>query len=182
MSDFPVKAEDKTNTLAIVLIGLSTTVILWASVVALQAYFKNTQGEISYERDAQGLTSDVRGLDAKQRAALAKMEYADASKGSLKHLPIELAKAAVVQAAAEGTDLIPTLGALNVPTVPAVPGKAADDAALQAPAVPAVAPAEGGIADPTAPNPAAGISPADNPAVEEAPPPGPPKEEAEDTP
>lgn len=133
MSDFPEKAEDKVNTLAIVAIGLATTVILWASVVALQAYFENTEGEIASERAAQGLTSGIRDLDSLQRAALTKTEYADASKGTLKHLPIDLAKAAVIDAAAQGTSMIPSLGELNVATVPAVPGKPADDAKIETP-------------------------------------------------
>ncbi len=144
MSDFPEKAEDKVNSLAIVVIGLATTAILWAGVVALQAYFENTHGEIAAERAAQGLTSGIRDLDARQRADLATTVYADPKAGTLKRLAIEEASAGVLASAKAGTSMIPSLGELNVPTVPAVAGKPAADATVEAPApVDGLAPVDG---------------------------------------
>ena len=79
----------------------------------------------------------VRDLKAEQRADLAKTAYADASKGTLKRLNVETAKSLVVRDAKGGGSLIPSLGELNVPTVPAAAGRPADDATIEPPADPA---------------------------------------------
>ncbi len=134
MSDFPEKAPDKTNAVAVVVIGLATTAVLWAFVVYLQSYFENTHGEIAARRAAKGRSAMVRDLKAEQRADLVKTAYADASKGTLKRLNIEHAKSLVVRDAKTGGSLIPSLGALDVPTIPAAAGRPADDATIEPPA------------------------------------------------
>ncbi len=172
MSDFPEKAPDRTNALAVLVIGLATTAILWASVIALQAYFENTQGEISAARKARGLSAEVRDLNAEQRADLSKTAYADATKGTLKRLNVETAKSLVVRDAKGGGSLIPTLGELNVPTIPAAAGRPVDGASSE-PAAPVdgaapAAPVDG--AAPAAPvDGAAPAAPAAAPAAEPTP-------------
>ena len=136
MSDFPEKAKDGTNAAAVMVIGLATTAVLWAFVVYLQAYFATTEGDIAAERAAMGKSAEVRDLKAAQRADLSKTKYADPSKGTLKRLDIRLAKSLVVRDAKAHAPLIPTLGELNVPTVPASAGRPVDGAAIEAPAAP----------------------------------------------
>jgi hypothetical protein len=140
MSDFPEKAPDQTNAVAVVVIGFATTAVLWASVVYLQAYFENTQGEIAASRASQGRSALVRDLKAEQRADLAKTTYADATKGTLKRLNLETAKSLVVRDAKGGGSLIPSLGELNVPSIPAAAGRPVDGATMEPPAPPADAP------------------------------------------
>lgn len=160
MSDFPVKAEDKVNSGAVMVIGLATTAILWASVVALQANFEDTEGEMAAERASQGRSDIVRSLKAAQRDDLNKTTYANPQKGTLKRLSIENAKRVVVRDAKAGApSLIPTLGPLNVTDVPAQPGKPS-----LVPPAPAPAPAPTGDAPsgatPTEEAPAAEAAPA----------------------
>tara|TARA_R110002096_G_scaffold171490_4_gene344515 strand:+ start:149308 stop:149850 length:543 start_codon:yes stop_codon:yes gene_type:complete len=140
MSDFPEKAPDNTNAVAVVVIGLATTAVLWAFVVYLQAYFETTEGEIAASRASMGRSALVRDLKAEQRADLAKTTYADASKGTLKRLNVETAMSLVVRDAKTEGSLIPSLGVLNCPTIPASAGRPADDSAINpcAPAAPAV--------------------------------------------
>jgi hypothetical protein len=126
MSDFPVKAEDKVNSGAVLVIGLATTAILWASVVALQANFEDTEGELAAERESQGRSDVVRDLNTAQLRDLNQSTYADPQKGTLKRLSIENAKRVVVRDAKAGApSLIPMVGPLNVPTIPVAAGKPA---------------------------------------------------------
>lgn len=177
MSDFPEKSKDNVNGLAVLIIGLATTAILWASVIALQAYFEDTEGEIAAQRAEVGRADGVRGLKASQSNDLNKTTYADPKKGTLKRLSIENAKRVVVRDAKAGKpSLVPTLGLLNVPSVPAAAGKPslvpetpapaaptpAPTDAVPAPAdaaPPADAPAEAAPAAPVTPSPAAGTTP-----------------------
>lgn len=140
MSDFPVKAPDRTNAVAVVVIGLATTAVLWAFVVYLQSYFENTHGELAAKRASIGRSAMVRDLKAEQRADLVKTAYADAAKGTLKRLNLEHAKNLVVRDSKSSGSLIPSLGILNCPTIPAAAGRPADDSAIN-PCAPAPAPA-----------------------------------------
>ena len=126
MSDFPVKQPDRVNGLAIVIIGLASSALLWASVIALQAYYEVTEGEIAAQRATMGRADGVRGLKAKQTESLNMTVYADPNKGTLKRLAIAHAKKAVLRDAKAGNkSLIPTLGELNTATIPASAGKPA---------------------------------------------------------
>ncbi len=136
MSDFPEKAKDEVNTLAVVAIGLSTTAILWASVLALQAFFMNSEGEVATQQAQNGRAAIVRGLKAEHKADLSRTTYADQLKGTLKRLDIQYAKEVVVRDAQRGVpNLIPLIKEYNVPTID-LNGKP-----LQAATPPAVAPA-----------------------------------------
>jgi hypothetical protein len=155
MSDFPEKQEDHVNGLAIVVIGLATTAILWASVIALQAYYEDTEGEIAAQRATIGKADGVRGLNAKQVEDLNKTTYADPTTGTLKRLAIDHAKRVVVRdAKVPGQSMVPELGRLICPTVPASAGKPGVEAVV------VVAPA-GCPQSAAAPTPAVPTAPAD---------------------
>lgn len=190
MSDFPIKQKDNVNSLAIVVIGLATSAILWASVIALQAYYEDTEGEIAAQRTSIGKADAVRGLQAKQIEDLNKTTYADPTTGTLKRLAIDHAKRVVVRdAKVPGKSLVPELGLLICPSIPASAGKPGVDAvvvvsppscpqsaAAPTPAVPTApvtptdpapaesaeaetAPAEAAPAAPVTPSPGAGTNP-----------------------
>ncbi len=135
MSDFPEKASDSTNGKAVLIVGLATTVILWASVMFLQSYFMNSEGEFAAGRDAKGKNAEVRGLWAEQRADLFETSHLDTSKGTLKHLNVEHAKSAVIRDAQKGSSLIPSLGKLDaqVPVEAVPPASAPEPAPAPAP-------------------------------------------------
>ncbi|MCP4445404.1 MAG: hypothetical protein GY811_08675 [Myxococcales bacterium] len=170
MSDFPEKEADKTNAPAVLVVGLATTAVLWAFIVYLQAYFETTEGEIAAMRAVRGKTVEVRGLHAEQRADLGKTTYADASKGTLKRLKLETAMSLVVRDAKGNGSLIPSLGALDVATIPAASGfpvKAAPDAPT-APEPTDATPSTDGAAPAAATPPTEGAPAADAPPTEGA--------------
>lgn len=124
MSEFPHKAEDQVNTFGIVMIGVVSAVLLWVSIVALQAYYQSTAGPLEAAREAEGKAAELRALTAQQRAALQQTEYADAAEGSLRRLPIDLAMKAVVRDSLAGApSLVPAVGPHDTPTVAPVFGK-----------------------------------------------------------
>jgi hypothetical protein len=115
MSDFPTKAADETNTLGVLVVGFASAAVVWATVIALQAYFESSYGDLATERDYKNQGVELKSLLAEQRMDLA-------GKGTLKRLAMKEAKAAVLRDA-NGPTMIPKLGALNTPTIPAQPGK-----------------------------------------------------------
>ena len=147
MSDFPEKAKDEVNTLAVVAIGLSTTAILWASVLALQAFFMNSEGEVAAQQAQNGRAAIVRGLKAEHKADLTRTTYADQLKGTLKRLDIQYAKDVVVRDAqlnqSRPTSLIPMLKQFNSKPSIDLDGKPLQEAP---PVPPAAVPAAPGAA------------------------------------
>lgn len=134
MSDLPRKAQDRVNTFGVVLIGVVATVLLWVSVVALQAYYYNTAGQLETERNATGKNREVRDLKADQQAYLQEGKYVDPTKGIVT-IPIEDAMRLVLRDVKAGApSLVPAIGAHDQATVPAVSGRPPDTAA--APAAP----------------------------------------------
>lgn len=131
MSEFPKKAEDRVNTFGIVMIGIVSAVLLWVSIVALQAYYQSTAGPLEAARDAEGKSAELRALRAGELAALQKTEYADAAQGTLRRLPIDLAMKAVVRDAIAGEpSLVPAVGPHDQATVPPVFGKPIEGATV----------------------------------------------------
>jgi len=166
MSDLPRKAQDRVNTFGVVLIGMVAAVLLWVSVVALQAYYYSTNGKLEAQRSATGKGREVRDLKAEQRAYLQEGKYVDPKKGIVT-IPIDDAMKLVLRDGKAGaSSLVPAIGAHDQPTVPAVSGRPPDN--VQPPAAPGgAAPAPGGAAPPpagAAPTTPAGPAPAGNPA------------------
>lgn len=144
MSELPKKAEDRVNTFGVVLIGLVAAVLLWVSVVALQAYYYSTAGKLESERGSSGKSREVRDLKAEQRAYLQEGKYVDPKKGIVT-IPADDAMRLVLRDAKSGEpSLVPAVGAHDQPTVPAVSGRPPDNVAA-----PGTAPASGSA--PTAP-------------------------------
>ena len=164
MSDLPRKAQDRVNTFGVVLIGLVAAVLLWVSVIALQAYYYSTAGKMEAERGSAGKSREVRDLKAEQRAYLQEGKYVDPKKGIVA-IPIDDAMKLVVRDGKAGSpSLVPAIGAHDQPTVPAVSGRPPDNVQPPGGAAPApggaAAPAPGGAAGGTAPTTPAGSPPA----------------------
>ena len=68
MSGLPKKASDKVNGLGIVMVGVTASVLTWASVVGLQAYYNQTAGSIEGDRNAANKGREMRDLKSKQRS------------------------------------------------------------------------------------------------------------------
>src|SRR5690606_17273751 len=96
MSGLPHKAKDRLNTVGIVVVGLSTAALLWASVIGLQAFYYNSAGDLESQRNAHNKGREMRDLKAQQRADLDDSKYIDPQKGTVT-LPIESAMKLVVR-------------------------------------------------------------------------------------
>jgi hypothetical protein len=122
-------AEDKPNTLAIVTIGIASVLLLWASIVALQAYYENTFGAEMKRKFAEGQDAELRTLLAEQRASLQALKRND---DETVRIPVDRAKQLVVAELRSGqpASLVPAVGPHTEPTVPAIWGRPADGATL----------------------------------------------------
>ena len=162
-SALPRKASDRVNTYGILLIGLVSSVLLWVSVVALQAYYNRTAGQLQGERDAEFKNRQVTDLKSAQLAELQDSKYVDPKKGRVT-IPIDSAKGLVLRDLRDGApSVVPAVGPHDKATVPAKWGRPPDQVA--APAAPGAAP--GGAAP--AGQPSAGAAPAGQPAAGAAP-------------
>jgi hypothetical protein len=162
-SALPRKASDRVNTYGILLIGLVSSVLLWVSVVALQAYYNRTAGQLQGERDAAFKNRQVTDLKSAQVAELQDSKYVDPKKGRVT-IPIDSAKGLVLRDLRDGKpSLVPAVGPHDKATVPAKWGRPPDQVAAPAGAAPGGAPAAGGAA------PAAGAAPAGQPSAGAAP-------------
>lgn len=118
MSDHPRKAEDRLNTFSIAMIGGVAALLLWAGVIALQAYYARTGGALEEERATAGQDRAARSVRAEQLGRLA--EYRRSGEHYV--IPIERAMELVVRDARAGS-LVPAIGPHDQPTEP-VPGHA----------------------------------------------------------
>lgn len=111
MSNLPKKAEDKVNVFGIVLIGVASAILIWASAVALQAYYMNTTSPLEAERDQVDVAKERRAVQAEQDARLQRLEHNDAFTAvSCVSNPIEVAMTAVVSSAqAKEKTLVPAI-------------------------------------------------------------------------
>jgi hypothetical protein len=127
MSGLPKRSEDKTNTFGIVLIGVSSAILLWATIVLLQAYYENTAGPLEARRSAMAKSQKVRDLRARQQAAMRDIKWVDPA-AKLVSLPIEDAMRMVVDElrADPRASLVPAVGAHDQPTIPGVAGRPPD--------------------------------------------------------
>jgi hypothetical protein len=126
MSGLPTKAQDRINNFGIVLIGTVAGVLLWVSVVALQAYYYSSAGEVEKQRDAEGKGREMRDLHAQQLADLQDSKYLDPAKGVVT-IPIDAAMSLVLEDARGGAgSLVPAVGAHDTPTVRARWGRPSD--------------------------------------------------------
>ncbi|HET6613888.1 MAG TPA: hypothetical protein VFG83_17940 [Kofleriaceae bacterium] len=138
-------AEDKVNALGIVTIGIVSAMLVWVSVVALQAYYQNTYGEEEAKKNAENKSAAYLSLRATQAADLDEYVWADRQKGLVK-LPIERAMELVVHDLQAGSpSVVPAVGAQDTPTVPAVFGRPPDGVKMPGLGTTPLAP-EGGAA------------------------------------
>lgn len=141
------KQPDNLNMVGITVIGAAGSLLVYIIFVALQAFYAADTSELQAKRDADGIDLEYRNLLADQQTALNGYRWLDQSKRTVA-FPVETAMDRVIEAAKadRGAALVPAVGAHDMPTVPAIPGRPADGAvapAAPAPADGAAAPADG---------------------------------------
>ena len=146
------KQKDKLNIIAIVAVGAVGCLAVYASFVALQAFYEIEAREVEEERFAEGKGEEFRALQKEQRDEILSYRWISQADGTVS-LTIDRAMELVVQEVAQGksNDLVPKVGPHDTPTVPAVWGRPPDN--VQMPPKPT----EG--AEGTAPEGAEGAAP-----------------------
>ncbi len=151
--DSPRKAEDKLNNSVIVTVGIVGTLVVWGSIVALQAYYDSTAGQEEQRREIAGQSDALRSLNAQSWQAMGEYRAKGGTSNRIA-IPIELAMKLVVRDRKKAS-LVPVVGSHDKPTYPAVVGRPSDRPTVPAPAT--------GTA-PTTPAPGASSAPAVTPA------------------
>lgn len=145
----PKRNPDKLNTIGVVVVGICGAVLVYVTIVALQAFYMNNTSEIQTMADYGGQDTTARGHKAGEMANLtgAGKNTAAAGQEPTFRIPIEHAMELVVESAKQDpSHLIPALPASDKPTIEPVFGRPKA----------AAAPAEGGAAPGAATEPGAG--------------------------
>lgn len=161
----PKRNPDRLNTIGIVVVGMCGAVLVYVTIVALEAFYVNDTSEIQTMADYGGQDTSARSLRAEQMNRIG--EYGpnprpaapkanEEPKPQTYHIPIEVAMKRVIQdAKADPAALIPQVGRSDRSTVLPIFGRPK----LIPPAPVAPAPPAGtvpaGDAAPGAGNPAA---------------------------
>lgn len=154
MSGGAKRNSDTLNTIGIVVIGLCGAVLVYVSIVLLQAFYINDSSTVQLMADYGGQDTDFQRGRADEVARISQCSNVMGAAGTntSKHtIRIEDAMRLVVEGARrDPAALVPELGRADQPTIQAKPGRPTPLAApAPADAAPAVAPAA--PADATAP-------------------------------
>jgi len=161
----PKRNPDRLNTIGIVVVGICGAVLVYVTIVALEAFYVNDTSEIQMMADYGGQDTSARSLRAEQvnrigeygsnpRPAAPKAN--EAPKPQSYHIPVDVAmKLVVADAKADPSSLVPQVGRSDKSTVlpifgrpklippppvaPAPPADAAPDGAAPAGGTPGAA-------------------------------------------
>jgi len=188
----PKRNPDRLNTIGVVVVGICGAVLVYVTIVALQAFYVNDTSEIQTMADYGGQDTSVKSLRTEQLNKIGEYgtnprpqapKAGEPARVQSYRIPIDVAMKRVVEdAKADPGALVPTLGRSDKSTVLPIFGrpKTAPAAAVAAPAAgDAAAPAAGSAAAPadlpaapqvptgagTTPSPVNGAGPLDKPAT-----------------
>ena len=153
----PKRNPDKLNTIGIVVVGICGAVLVYVTIVALQAFYMNDTSEVQTMADYGGQDTTAKGHKADEMRNIT--EVGKNAAGDTVHIKIEDAMNLVIRdAQKDPSHLVPALPPSTKPTIQPVFGR---PKTLETPP-PAPAPAEGsgagsatGSAAPMAPTGAA---------------------------
>jgi translation initiation factor IF-2 len=150
------KAEDKLNTVGIVTVGICGAVLVYVSIVLLQAFYMNETSAVSQITDNYGAQDELRTLRSAQVASIS--EYRRGGTPTTAAIPVQRAMELVVNQVKAGnsSNLVPAVGPSDKATLPAVFGRPDPNAAPPAAPAPAAGTPEAGA--PGAAAPAAGAA------------------------
>lgn len=129
----PKRNPDKLNTIGIVVVGICGAVLVYVTIVALQAFYVNDTSEIQTMADYGGQDTNARSLRTDQinrigeygtNAKPAAPKAGEVARPQTYRVPVDVAMKLVVEGAKKGTgDLVPTLGPSDKATVLPVFGR-----------------------------------------------------------
>ena len=157
----PKRNPDKLNTIGVIVVGICGAVLVYVSIVALQAFYMNDSSEVQTMADYGGNDSTAKSVKTTQINHITEYSSNPADPKGEKpqtfHIPIDVAmKAVVAQAKVDPANLVPTAGRSDRPTVQPVFGrpKLAPPPAAPVPAAPATGDGAGSAAAPASAAPA----------------------------
>ncbi|HET9622879.1 MAG TPA: hypothetical protein VFP84_16010, partial [Kofleriaceae bacterium] len=123
----PKRNPDKLNTIGVVVVGICGAVLVYVTIVALQAFYVNDTAELQNTADYGGQDTVLKSLRAAQMGSIndyrpnskpAEPKAGEAAKPQTYHVPIEVAMKHIVDdAKADPGNLIPTVGRSDRATV-----------------------------------------------------------------
>jgi hypothetical protein len=159
----PKRNPDKLNTIGVVVVGICGSVLVYVTIVALQAFYQNDTAEIQTMADYGGNDVTARNAKSTQQAVIMQYGKNAGEPGALPtsyRIPIDQAMKLVVEGAkVDPANLVPTQGRSDRPSIKPIFGR---PQALDTPAAGSAAPAAAGsAAAPTMPpeTPTEGLGP-----------------------
>ena len=140
MSDGAARNQDKTNTLGIVVVGISASVLVYVSIAFLQAFYMNDTAEVQTMADYGGQEGTYSHTKAAGLANIGSYVSAPSAAGStpVYQMPIDVAMARVVEdAKKDPANLVPTQGRADKPTAQPIYGRPKQIVPATAPTTPA---------------------------------------------
>src|SRR5690349_20271282 len=118
----PKRNPDKLNTIGIVVIGICSAVLVYVTIVALQAFYMNDTSEIQTMADYGGQETTAKTLKADQ---MRNITEASSNPGSTTfRIPIETAiKLVVSDAQKDPSHLVPSMPPATKPTIEPIFGR-----------------------------------------------------------
>jgi hypothetical protein len=160
----PKRNPDRLNTIGVVVVGICGAVLVYVTIVALEAFYVNDTSEIQTMADYGGQDTGARSLRTEQQSRIS--EYGtnprpaapkanEAQRPQTYRIPIDVAMKLTVQGArSDPGALVPALGRSDKATVLPIFGRPKP---IPAPAAPAGTPAQGATA-PAAPSTGSGTA------------------------
>ena len=127
------KQLDKLNILAIVAVGLVGVFGLYASFVGLQAFFEAEARKVAEARFAEEQSDEFRSVQAEQQGEMQDYRWRSQAERTVT-VPIGRAMELVIADIGKGqaSNLVPSVGPHDTPTVPAVFGRPPDNVKMPA--------------------------------------------------
>jgi len=163
----PKRNPDKLNTIGVVVVGICGAVLVYVTIVALEAFYVNDTSEIQTMADYGGQDTTAKAHKAAEMQNITQSGKNPAAQGAPEtfHVPIDVAMKKVVESAngsnADPSHLVPALGPATKPTIQPVFGRPK----LIAPPAPPAPEAGSAAGSAAAPAPAAGSAAAPAPAA-----------------
>ncbi|HTJ40677.1 MAG TPA: hypothetical protein VL463_01235 [Kofleriaceae bacterium] len=121
MSEGAKKAEDKMNMVGVVVVGICGAVLVYVSIVLLEAFYMNETSEVNVMADYGGQDTDVKSVKASQ---IANITGYGKNAGSTFRISIDKAMDLVVdEGKNDASNLIPAVGKSEKPTIQPVFGR-----------------------------------------------------------
>lgn len=122
----PKRNPDKLNTIGVVVVGVCGAVLVYVTIVALQAFYMNDTSEIQTMADYGGNDATARSIRSTQTTNIGEFgsNPAAAGKPATFRVPIDVAMQAVIaDAKQDPANLVPTVGRSETATVQPVFGR-----------------------------------------------------------